>query len=537
MAKKETLFWADQLANAVIKRKRYKYSEKKVPKFKAYTVKTSASLSGVLHIGRLSDTIRSATVYYALKDAGVKSKLIWVAENMDPLRKIPEGVPKSYEKYLGMPVSSVPDPDGCHKSYAAHHTARYLKVLDNFVSTKMEKFSTQDEYNKGHFRPYIKKVLGNMEKIKEILNKYRTNPLPDGWAPWTPICENCGKIMTSRIINYENNVIEYECMDYAFEKTVAKGCGHKGAANPLKDKGKLVWKSEWAAEWALWKIVAEGAGKEYQVPNSAWWVNAEISENIFDFVSPQPIFYEHLMIDGVKMSASLGNVVYPGDWLKVAAPELLKLYYNKRLMKTRSFSWKELPNLYDEYDETTGIFLGKKKLDNKKEEQHLKRLYKVSHGKKIEEVPEMSFRHATEIAQIFKDDRDIIKSLDKTGQYNKKHRNQIFDRIKKARIWLDKYAPEDMKFEVQEKVPKDIKLSSLQKKALKTIAKKLKEKDWEQKELFEEFYNISQEIKIEPKELFRAGYLVLLKKERGPKLAPFILMLGKEKVAELFEKV
>src|SRR3989338_11394849 len=156
----EGLFWADQFAEEIIHRKSFRYlPDRKVPNFDVFTVKTSASLSGVLHIGRLSDTIRGSSVYQALKDAGAKARLIWVAEDMAPLRKVPEGVPKDYEKYIGMPVTDLPDPDGCHKSYADHHVAEYFKVLDEFVTEKMEKFSMRAEYKAGNFRPYIKKIL------------------------------------------------------------------------------------------------------------------------------------------------------------------------------------------------------------------------------------------------------------------------------------------------------------------------------------------------------------------------------------------
>src|SRR3989338_6810149 len=106
------LFWADQLAKQIINRKKFHYLDKKIPKLDVFTIKTSASLSGILHIGRLSDTIRGETVYRALKDAKVKAKLIWVAEDMVPLRKVPKNVPKKFEKYLGMAVTDVPAPDG-----------------------------------------------------------------------------------------------------------------------------------------------------------------------------------------------------------------------------------------------------------------------------------------------------------------------------------------------------------------------------------------------------------------------------------------
>ncbi|MBI2657395.1 lysine--tRNA ligase [Candidatus Woesearchaeota archaeon] len=533
----EDLFWADQLAKQITSRKKFHYTDSKIPKFSEYTVKTSASLSGVLHIGRLSDTIRGESVAIALRDAGVKVNFIWVAENMDPMRKVPKGVPADFEKYIGVPVTDVPDHEGCHDSYASHHMEEYFKVIDQFVVTKLEKFSMREEYKKGNFNPFIKIILDKADEVREIQNRYRTNPLKKNWLPWTPICENCGKIVTTHVQNFENGVVSYVCKDYEFETTTAKGCGFKGENDPLKGNGKLMWKSEWAAQWARWQVVSEGAGKEYQVPNSAWWINGEIAEKVLDFPMPVPIFYEHIMIDSQKMSASVGNVVYPKDWLEVAPPELLRLFYNKRLMTTRSFSWRDLPNLYDEYDKIAKIHFGNFKLENKKEESHYKRLYEVSHGKEIRKAVDLSFSHAAAVAQIFSNEEDAVKSLEKTGHYSRKDHDAIFERLHKARIWLRKYAPDDLKFEVQKSVPKNIQLSDKEKKALHAVARLLEEKDYDEKTLFEEFYNTAKKLEINPQEFFRAAYKVLLNKERGPKLAPFILALGKDKVARLFEGV
>ena len=91
---------------------------------------------------------------------------------------------------------------------------------------------------------------------------------------------------------------------------------------------------------------------------------------------------------------------------------------------------------------------------------------------------------------------------------------------------------------MQKEIPKDLQLSEQQKQALRILASRLKEFKWTEKTLFNEFYRIAkEELQINPPDLFKAAYLVLLNKERGPKLAPFILALGKEKVAGMFEGV
>ena len=87
---------------------------------------------------------------------------------------------------------------------------------------------------------------------------------------------------------------------------------------------------------------------------------------------------------------------------------------------------------------------------------------------------------------------------------------------------------------VQDAVPGGIHLSGKQKDALHDLADALEKKEWGEKELFNEFYAICQKHGIKNTEFFQAAYRVLLNKERGPKLAPFLLMLGNEKVVPLF---
>jgi len=541
----EELFWSDQLAKEIIERKSFRYLEKDVPKFDKFVVKTSASISGVLHIGRLSDTIRGESVFKSLKDKGVKAELVWVAEDMDPLRKVPEGVPKNYVDYIGTPVTDIPDPWGCHRSYGEHHTSKYFEVLDKFVATKMKKFSMRNEYKKGNFKPYIKLLLEKIDDVIVIQNKYRTNPLRKGWGPWTPICKNCGKIITPKILKFEKGKVHYKCENYEFEKTVAKGCGYEGTADPLKDDGKLLWKGEWAAQWARWKVVSEGAGKEYQVPLSAFWVNAEICEKIFDFPAPVPIFYEHIMIDGKKMSASLGNVIYPNQWLEVAEPEILRFFYNKRLMKTRSFSWTYLPNLYDEYDKAEDVYFDVITIGNEKERMHIKRLYEISQLK-LKKKPSLHvpYDFASLIAQLIGDDTNkAIKLLKTSGHLttalNKKQKEQLQIRLSLAKKWAEKYAPDIYKVSILEKPTDDIinKLSTKQKLALKLLSKELMKEDFTEKKLYMKFFEISKKSNLEPKELFKAAYLILTGKEFGPRLAPFILTIGKEEVAKKLELI
>lgn len=539
----QSLFWADQLARDIKSRKRFSYMDKPVKKPEMFTVKTSASISGVLHIGRLSDTIRGESVYRALKDSGVKSELIWVAEDMDPLRKIPEGVPKRFSEYIGSPVTDIPDPWGCHKTYAEHHVAEYTKVIDEFISTKMPRYSMREEYRKGNFNPYIKLLLENTNTLRGILDKFRKEPLSDTWSPWQPICKGCGKIMTPAVEKFENGKVHYICKDYSFEKTVAKGCGHRGVNDPLKGEGKLTWRGgEWASQWASWNVVSEGAGKEYQVPGSAFWVNGEIAERILGFPQPAPIFYEHLIIDGQKMSASLGNVVYPKDWLEAAPPELLRFLYNKKLMKTRSFTWLGLPTLYNDYDMHERVYFGSEQPKNPKETTHMKRLYEISQKGKPGKVQRVPFEFAAMVSSIF--GRDIKKAAEifrQSGHLrnpSKKDLESLGERLIHASKWVELHGKE-YRIKVRDK-PDSGFVSSLkkeQREALKELGERLSRKPMKEEELYNMFWDISKKHGITAPDFFKAAYGILINREQGPKLAPLILAIGQRKVSGILEKV
>jgi lysyl-tRNA synthetase class 1 len=534
----EALFWADRKAREVGERRRFHFLEEEVPEIRPLTVKTSASLSGALHIGRLSDTIRSDSLCRALRDLGYGVRFLWVAEDMDPFRKIPEGVPEEYREFIGTPVTGVPDPWECHASYAEHHAERYFEVLEEFTDTDLERFSMREEYRKGSFRPYIRALLENLEEVREILNRYRQKPLDPRWCPWNPLCERCGKIITPRVTAFEGGKVRYRCEDYSFETHVAEGCGYEGWNDPLEGEGKLMWKGEWASQWVHWRIVAEGAGKEYAVPTSAWWVNGELVERIFRFPMPVSLFYEHLLIDGKKMSASVGNVVYPEEWLRFAPPQLLRFFYNKKLMKTRSFSWRDLPRLYDEYDLYARVYHGIERPANEKEARHMERLYEVSQLGEVEPPNPLPFSHAVMVIQFFPEEEARLESLQRSGHLDEERLPLIQRRLAYAEEWATHHAPEDLRIE-RDRNPAETAshLDPGQKAFLRALGDWLEEGERSREEIQAGVFSLIEDVGIPRKRAFQGIYLLLLGKERGPKVGTLIHALGREGVLKRLREV
>ena len=57
----------------------------------------------------------------------------------------------------------------------------------------------------------------------------------------------------------------------------------------------------------------------------------------------------------------------------------------------------------------------------------------------------------------------------------------------------------------------------------------------DEKSLSEAIYALAEQAGMQPKQLFQLAYRVLIEKEMGPRLAGFLLTIGKERALELFE--
>ena len=534
MNEDEPQFWARKIAKTISSREKFHFTESEIPRLQKWAVKSSSSLSGVLHIGRLSDIIRSEAVARALEESGFPSEFIYVTEDMDPLRKLPAGLPAEYEKYIGFAVSDVPDSEGCHKSYAEHHLMKFFEVVGEFLYLEPKIYSMREEYKKGNFNEFTEKILSNSGAVNEIISRHKGNPSGEKQPLWKPICGNCGNLQTTVATGFDGKKVKYKCSDYAFEKFTAKGCGYEGESDLSKANGKMAWKGEWASQWCRWSVCSEGAGKEYIQSNSAWYVNAEIAERVLKFPMPEPIFYEHLNIGGQKMSASTGNVVYPADWLEVARPEALKYLYMKRIMKTRAFLWDEIPNLELELDRVIEAKFGlSKETDEKKLNQALEQFdFAAVRKRKLFPVP-LDYSFAAALVQLFSGNNEIISRLSEMGHLkgneSKECLELLGERLNLARNWVAKRAPEKAKTSFLETVSAETLAKAEKFRAALASAAKFLESASSADEAQTAFGSAAKE-SGNPREFFQLCYQLLLGKNEGPRIGSLALAFGKEKV-------
>ena len=94
-----------------------------------HVVVTGISTSGYIHVGNLREVLVGEAVANALRARGEEVRFVFHADTIDPLRKIAPGIPESFEEFMGHSLSRVPDPKGCHPSYAEHFLAPLEEAL------------------------------------------------------------------------------------------------------------------------------------------------------------------------------------------------------------------------------------------------------------------------------------------------------------------------------------------------------------------------------------------------------------------------
>jgi len=511
--------WIDKLAYELLER------EKTLGRsLDLLRVESGLGASGVPHIGSLGDAVRAFGVKLALENFGYKSELIAYSDDLDGLRKIPEGFPKSLEEHLAKPVSLIPDPFGCHESYGMHMSSILLDGLDK-LGIKYEFRRAKDTYKNGLLKDQIHIILKNSARIGDKITELVGQEKFQKFLPYFPVCSNCDKLYTAESFEYieDQKKIRYKCHDVEIGSKTISGCGHDGEADITKDLGKLAWKVEFAARWAAFDIRFEAYGKDIM---DSVKVNDWVSDEILNFPHPYHIKYE-MFLDkgGKKISKSLGNVITGQKWLEFGNPKSILLLLYKRITGARELGFEDIPGLMNEYNELEDIFFGKIKIDNQAKLIKSRGLYEYVNLLKTPKEPSIhiNYQLLVELAKTFKENRieRVVKKLLDYGVI-KNSDSEVEKLIEMAGNFADAFdQQEKIKIEIDEPV----------KYALKSLIDSLNSGE-EPDDIQNMIYQIAKSNGIEPKEFFKILYQIILGTSRGPKIGPFISDIGRKQVAK-----
>ncbi len=505
------MHWADVLADELIKEDR------------KHVLATGITPSGPIHIGNMREILTTDAVYRCLVNKGGKAELIYVADDYDHLRKVYPYLPKSYEKYVGMPISEIPCPCGEHKSYADHYLIPFLNSLEE-IGVKPHVYRANEMYKNGDYNEAIKIALENTDWIRDIIEKISKRQLPKNWLPFNIRCEKCNKITTAKPTLYDYPTIEYKCE-----------CGYKGEVDIRKGgAGKLPWRVDWPARWKILGVTFEPFGKDLGTVGGARDTGEKICQEIYDYPAPKYTVYEFILLKGKgAMHSSKGTALSSEEMLRITPPEVLRfLLMNNQPNKHMAFdSGLGLLNLVDEYDKIERVYFGKEK--EAKGMKDLEKTYELSQPYNIpKKIPfQLPYRHLVTIVQIGEKWNNMKKILIRTNQVpeklSKEDEEHLKQRAEHAKYWLEKHAPDMIKFEVKKQIPK-LKPMGEQKKFLIQLNETLSSTEWDAESIHNAIYKVSEEQKLQIKTAFKTIYQILLGQEKGPRAGYFLSNLDKD---------
>ncbi len=512
--------WIDKLASELLER------EKALGRnLDLLRVESGLGASGIPHIGSLGDAVRAYGVKLALENLGYKSELIAYSDDLDGLRKIPEGMKDfGLEEHLAKPVSLIPDPYGVHDSYGMHMSSILLEGLDK-LGIKYEFRRARDTYKQGLLKDQIHTILTNSTKIGEKIAELVGQEKYQKYLPYFPVCAGCNRLYTAEATEYivDEKKVKYTCRDVVIGGKTIKGCCHEGEADITKDLGKLAWKVEFAARWAAFDIRFEAYGKDIM---DSVKVNDWVADEILGFPHPHHVKYE-MFLDkgGKKISKSLGNVLTAQRWMEFGSPKSILLLLYKRITGARELGVEDIPSLMNEYNELEDIYFGRIKVDNQAKLTKSKGLYEYVN---LLEPPKqadihVNYRLLIELTKIFKENRGerVMKKLLDYGVI-KNPEPKVEKLIELAGNFSDE-------FDEQEKIQVDI--DDTTKKALKILVDALGAYE-EPEDIQNTIYQIAKTNDVQPKDFFKILYQIILGTSRGPKIGPFISDIGRKQVAK-----
>ena len=147
---------------------------------------------------------------------------------------------------------------------------------------------------------------------------------------------------------------------------------------------------------------------------------------------------------------------------------------------------------------------------------------------------QVGFRHLCNLVCVWEGDDDkVLASLDlHTPQADQA---KVRTRAVCAWNWVQDHAPESFRFRLRAAGSALLAFGEEERRALRLLAAEVREKlaGHDEKSLSEAIYRIAGEAGLDPKAFFKVVYRGLIEKEQGPRLAGFLLILGRERVLDL----
>jgi len=524
------MFWADKIAAEAKERSKEKGQSGKI------VIRDEKTVSGRVHVGSMRGAAIHGAIHETLDAEGVANAFLWEHNDFDPMDDIPVYLDRAkFEPYLGMPLKNIPSPVGGFASYADYFAKEFQTVIEN-AGFHPEFYWGSEWYESGKMDDAIRKALDNAAIIRKIYKEVSGSDRKEGWLPLNVICPSCGKVTTTDATEWDGTTVQVNC--YLTKVEYTAGCGFSGRVSPFGGKAKLPWKVEWPAKWMIHSVTVEGAGKDHSTRGGSRDVALHIAKEVFNYEAPIDVPYEFLLVGGKKMSSSKGRGSSAAEIAALIPAKIFRLaLLGKDISQQFNFDPEgdTIPVLYDLYDK---LFEGYKTVTD---DDYAKLFLLIHPGRKLP-VPDTFMPRFSQVAFIVQMPHlNIEREIEalKGSPLNDHDKTELSERAEYAKKWIEECAPEKFVFKLQDTLPEAAAhLSEAQKTALKELAAYTQSslpmptgEDIQQK-----LFDIKDELKIAPSELFGALYLAFLGKTYGPKIGWFLSVLDKDFVLKRLQE-
>jgi lysyl-tRNA synthetase class 1 len=458
-------------------------------------IESGGSPSGTYHLGHLRELITSDVVLRELKKRSRKAKHIYYVDDLDALRKVPVNVPTEYEKYLGKPLCDIPAPDGSDSSYADFFLQDLIDAAQ-ILHMEIDFEYTSKKYPVGFFVPAIELALEHTDNIRNILENVSGHKLGEDWSP-IQVNED-GYLKKRRFLHLDkqNKTLNYEDKD-----------GEERSVKYSHGEVKLDWRID----------------RDHATKGGSYDTGAALMDKVFKAPTPLPIPYDFVNLagDNKKMSASKGTGLDAVGAVKVLPPEIVRFLMLRYPPSKRIYfdQDKGVAQLIDDFAEL---------MDNDPKSSIL---YFCREGINavISRVP---FSHLVASYQAsLKDPEETLRVLQRTGYSDvvSQNRQILIEELKYIDEWLRKWAPEDVKFELKENL--DLSGFSVdEKEYLKSLGDKVAAapEDADGEWFHKAIYEIKERMGLQPAQVFKPLYKVLIGKELGPRAGWFLSIMPRD---------
>ena len=314
--------------------------ERSDPAKREVLFETGYGPSGLPHIGTFGEVARTTMVRHAFElMSDFPTRLLCFSDDMDGLRKVPDNIPNRdlVAKYLGRPLTQIPDPFDKYESFGHHNNAMLRRFLDRY-GFEYEFASSTEYYTSGRFDGALREVLERYDEVMAIMLPSLREERSQTYSPFLPIHPESGIVMQvpieERRIDAGTNVWRDPETGRIYETPVTGG------------HAKLQWKPDWAMRW-------HALGVDYEMSGKDLIDSVKLASGIcraLGSAPPEGFTYE-LFLDenGQKISKSKGNGLTIDEWLAYAGPESLQLFMYQRPREAKKLYFDVIPRSVDDY--------------------------------------------------------------------------------------------------------------------------------------------------------------------------------------------